>query len=63
MDGGERLREARIARCLSLADVAARTHISVATLSRIERNHPGIGLALFLILCEVLRTPPRTSPA
>ncbi|HEY6843286.1 MAG TPA: helix-turn-helix transcriptional regulator [Thermoanaerobaculia bacterium] len=56
---GSRIREARTSRSLSLNDVAERAHISVATLSRIERDKQGIDLGLFLILCRILKTEPR----
>jgi transcriptional regulator with XRE-family HTH domain len=56
---GERIRQTRQARRLSLNDVAARAKISVATLSRIERDKQGLELGLFLSLCRVLKTSPR----
>jgi transcriptional regulator with XRE-family HTH domain len=56
---GERIRHTRHARRLSLNDVAGRAKISVATLSRIERDKQGLELGLFLILCKVLKTSPR----
>ncbi len=56
---GERIRQTRQARQLSLNDVAGRAKISVATLSRIERDKQGLELGLFLILCKVLKTSPR----
>jgi transcriptional regulator with XRE-family HTH domain len=56
---GERIRQTRQARRLSLNDVAGRAKISVATLSRIERDKQGLELGLFLILCKVLKTSPR----
>src|SRR6266550_457369 len=61
MDGmiGERIRQTRQARRLSLNDVAGRAKISVATLSRIERDKQGLELGLFLLLCKVLKTSPR----
>lgn len=55
---GARLREARTSRNLSLNEVASRAHISVATLSRIERDKQGLDLGLFLVLCKVLKTVP-----
>ena len=51
---GERLREARETRGLSLTDVAGKAHISAATLSRIENNKQGLDFALFLVLAKVL---------
>ena len=56
---GERIRQTRQARRLSLNDVAGRARISVATLSRIERDKQGLELGLFLTLCKVLKTSPR----
>ena len=55
---GSRIREARTSRSLSLNEVAARANISVATLSRIERDKQGIDLGLFLGLCRILKTAP-----
>ena len=55
---GARLRQARTSRDLSLNEVASRAHISVATLSRIERDKQGLDLGLFLVLCKVLKTLP-----
>ena len=56
---GERIRQTRQARRLSLNDVAGRAKISVATLSRIERDKQGLELGLFLLLCKVLKISPR----
>ena len=56
---GNRLRQARTARQLSLNDVAERAKISVATLSRIERDKQGIDLGLFLNLTRILKAPPQ----
>jgi transcriptional regulator with XRE-family HTH domain len=56
---GDRIRQTRQARRLSLSDVAGRAKISVATLSRIERDKQGLELGLFLLLCKVLKTSPR----
>jgi transcriptional regulator with XRE-family HTH domain len=56
---GERIRQTRQARRLSLNDVAGKAKISVATLSRIERDKQGLELGLFLVLCKVLKTSPR----
>ena len=55
---GTRIREARTSRNLSLNEVASRAHVSVATLSRIERDKQGLDLGLFLILCKILKTLP-----
>lgn len=51
---GDRIREARLARNQSLADVAALANISVATLSRIENDKQSVELNLFLQLARVL---------
>ena len=56
---GNRIRQARLARRLSLSDVAARASISVATLSRIERDKQGMELGMFLGLCKILNMPPQ----
>ena len=55
---GTRIREARTSRNLSLNEVASRAHVSVATLSRIERDKQGLDLGLFLVLCRVLKSVP-----
>jgi transcriptional regulator with XRE-family HTH domain len=55
---GNRIREARTSRNLSLNEVATRANISVATLSRIERDKQGLDLGLFFILCKVLKAMP-----
>jgi transcriptional regulator with XRE-family HTH domain len=55
---GKRLRQARASQKLSLNEVAERADISVATLSRIERDKQNIAVDLFLTLCEVLKTQP-----
>lgn len=54
---GSRLREARLSRQLSLNEVASRAHVSVATLSRIERDKQGIDLGMFMTLSKILNTP------
>ena len=56
---GTRIRDARMSRNLSLNAVADRAHISVATLSRIERDKQGLDLGLFLILCKILHFTPQ----
>ena len=56
---GNRIREARTNRDLSLSEVALRANISVATLSRIERDKQGLDLGLFLTLCRILKAMPR----
>lgn len=55
---GERLREARTAQGMSLSDVADKAEISVATLSRIERDKQTIELGLFLTLMRILQMNP-----
>lgn len=55
---GNRLREARLARQLSLNDVAGKADISVATLSRIERDKQAIDVTLFMLISKILRTTP-----
>lgn len=54
---GERVREARLSQGRSLADVATRLKISVATLSRIENEKQSLDLRLFLSLARVLNVP------
>lgn len=54
---GDRLREARRNRRLSLQQVAERTGISAATLSRIETGKQSLDVKLFLHLSEILETP------
>src|ERR1043165_8855398 len=55
---GERLRQARVSRQLSLADVASKANVSAATLSRVERDKQAIDVQLFLKLAEVLNATP-----
>ena len=52
---GARLREARQARQLSLSAVATKADISVATLSRIERDQQRIDVELLLALMRILK--------
>jgi len=52
---GARLREARQARQLSLNAVAGKADISVATLSRIERDQQRIDVELLLSLMRILK--------
>lgn len=55
---GENIRQARWAQDRSLADVAKKAKISVATLSRIENDKQTLEVGLFLTLARVLdRTP------
>lgn len=55
---GERLRELRQAQGRSLADVATRANVSVATLSRIENNKQSLELNLLVTLAKILEIPP-----
>jgi transcriptional regulator with XRE-family HTH domain len=55
---GDRIREVRNARQLSLTDVAVKAGVSVATLSRIENNKQGLDLDLFMLLARILKTDP-----
>lgn len=55
---GEKLRETRLAQQLSLADVAGKAKISVATLSRIENAKQSLDVGLFLLLARVLNVTP-----
>jgi transcriptional regulator with XRE-family HTH domain len=54
---GDNLRHARLAQELSLAEVAGKVGISVATLSRVETDKQGIDVALLLKLAGVLGIP------
>jgi transcriptional regulator with XRE-family HTH domain len=51
---GERVRGIRQAQGRSLADVAAKAKVSVATLSRIENDKQSVDLDMFLSLAKVL---------
>jgi len=55
---GERIREARLAQERSLADVAGKTNVSVATLSRIENDKQSVDMTLFLAIAAVLQVSP-----
>jgi transcriptional regulator with XRE-family HTH domain len=55
---GERLRDARTSRGMSLTDVAGKAAISAATLSRIENSKQGLDLGLFLQLAQILAVTP-----
>ena len=55
---GERIRELRQSQGRSLADVAGKAKISVATLSRIENNKQSLEVGLFLLLAKVLDVSP-----
>ena len=52
---GARLREARHARQLSLNSVAQKAEVSVATLSRIERDQQRIDVELLMTLMRILK--------
>lgn len=54
---GERLRATRLAQSRSLADVAGKAKVSVATLSRIENDKQSVEMGLFLSLARVLNVP------
>jgi transcriptional regulator with XRE-family HTH domain len=54
---GERIREARLAQNRSLADVAGKAKISVATLSRIENDKQSVEMGMFLLIAKVLNAP------
>ena len=54
---GPRIRQARQTRQLSLNEVATKAKISVATLSRIERDKQGIDLGMFMTLSRILKAP------
>src|SRR6476659_7971556 len=55
---GNKLREARHDRSLSLTTVATKAKISAATLSRIENDKQGVELGLFVVIARILNTPP-----
>lgn len=56
---GENIRQARLAQDRSLADVAKKAKISVATLSRIENDKQTLELGLFLTLARILDRSPQ----
>lgn len=58
MQIGDRLRQSRRDRRLSLQQIADNAGISAATLSRIETGKQSLDVALFLRLAEILDTPP-----
>lgn len=55
---GEKIREVRQSQGRSLAEVAARAKISVATLSRIETDKQSVDVELLLVLADVLGAEP-----
>jgi transcriptional regulator with XRE-family HTH domain len=60
MQIGDRLREARRKRRLSLQQVAQAAGISAATLSRIETSKQSLDIHLLLRVAETLGAPPAT---
>jgi transcriptional regulator with XRE-family HTH domain len=54
---GDRIRHTRVGQQRSLADIASKADVSVATLSRIENDKQALDLQLFLRLAKILRTP------
>lgn len=56
---GENLRQARLNQQRSLADVAKKAKISIATLSRIENEKQTLELGLFLALARILDCTPQ----
>ena len=55
---GERIRHARVGQQRSLADIANKADISVATLSRVENSKQALDLELFLRLARILKVTP-----
>jgi len=55
---GNRIRTNRNGQSRSLADVAGKAGVSVATLSRIENNKQALDLELFLRLARILKIAP-----
>ncbi len=55
---GERLRQLRHSQGRSLADVAAKANVSVATLSRIENDKQSLELNLLITLARILEVAP-----
>lgn len=55
---GQKLRDVRNARGLSMREVSKRAHISLASLSRIETNQQGLEIGLFLHLAKILDVDP-----
>jgi len=52
---GDRIRHARVAQQRSLADIAGKADVSVATLSRVENSKQALDLELFLRLAKILK--------
>ena len=55
---GERIRGLRQAQGRSLANIAEKASVSVATLSRIENEKQTLDLGLFLVLAKILEIAP-----
>lgn len=65
---GERLREVRMRRGLSLRDLAGRCGLSASFLSQVERGRSALSIVSLLAICEILQVPvtdllPNGSPA
>lgn len=56
---GEKIREARVAQRRSLADIASKAKVSVATLSRIENDKQSLDVELFMKLAKLLHINPQ----
>jgi transcriptional regulator with XRE-family HTH domain len=55
---GEKIRQVRLGQRRSLADIAKKAKISVATLSRIENEKQTLDVSMFLLLARVLEVVP-----
>lgn len=55
---GERLRQLRQSQGRSLADIAGKANVSVATLSRIENDKQSLEINLLVTLAQVLQVAP-----
>lgn len=55
---GKRIRELRLSRSLTLADMAAATGISIGTLSQMERDHVSPTVRTLFTLCSALSVSP-----
>ncbi len=55
---GDRIRQARLSREMSLTDLAHKADVSAATLSRIENEKQGLDLSMFLTLAKILKVAP-----
>ena len=56
---GENIRQARVAQDRSLAEIARRAKMSIATLSRIETDKQALDVGALVRLAQVLRVPPQ----